>query len=61
MVDRRTRLLDAGVELVADHGPGGLTHDAVDAHAGQPSGSTEEWFPTARALLEGVTHGWRVA
>jgi len=31
MGDRRAHLLDAGLELVAAEGLGGLTHDAVDA------------------------------
>ena len=34
---------------------GGLTHEAVDATAHAPAGSTEAWFPTREALIEGVT------
>src|SRR5690349_10084203 len=55
MADRRTQLLDAAVEVVAEQGLGRLTHAAVDAMARVPTGSTVEQFPTARALLEGVT------
>lgn len=55
MADRRTRLLDAAVEVVAERGLGGLTHGAVDAMARVPAGSTLEQFPTDRGLLEGVT------
>lgn len=55
MSDRRTALLDAGIELVADHGLGGLTPAAVDTRARVSAGSTEEWFPTRQALVEGVT------
>lgn len=55
MVELRTQLLDVGIELVADEGLGGLTHDAVDARAGQAPGCTEQWFPTGQALVEGVT------
>ena len=55
MADRRTVLLDAAVEVVADQGLGGLTHDAVDAQAGIPIGSTAELFPTDQTLVEGVT------
>jgi DNA-binding transcriptional regulator YbjK len=51
----RTVLLDAGLEVVAAQGMGGLTHEAVDAAAHAPSGSTQEWFPTRQALIEGVT------
>lgn len=55
MGDVRARLLDAGLELVAGQGMGGLTHEAVDATAHAPVGSTAEWFPTREALIEGVT------
>ena len=53
-MDTRTRLLDVAVELVADHGVRGLTHDDVDAAAHAPAGSAQEMFPTRRALVEGV-------
>lgn len=55
MEGRRSLLLDAGLELIAAQGMGGLTHEAVDATAHAPAGSTEEWFPTREALIEGVT------
>ena len=55
MEGRRSLLLDAGLELIAAQGMGGLTHAAVDATAHVPEGSTEEWFPTREALIEGVT------
>lgn len=55
MGDQRARLLDTGLELVATQGMGGLTHDAVDASAQVPAGSTEGWFATREALVEGVT------
>ena len=55
MGDRRLQLLDAGLELVAAAGLGGLTHDAVDAEAQVPAGRTEECFPTREALIQGVT------
>ena len=45
----------ARIELIADRGLGGLTHDAVDAGAQVPVGSTRELFPTRDALVEGVT------
>ena len=51
----RSLLLDAGLELIAAQGMGGLTHEAVDATARAPAGSTEECFPTRKALIEGVT------
>lgn len=55
MTDRRTQLLDVGIEIVADHGVRALVPHEVDARAGVPAGSTEELFPTGQALLEGVT------
>ena len=55
MEERRSQLLDAGLELIAAQGMGGLTHEAVDAAAHAPAGSTEEWFPTREALIQGVT------
>jgi DNA-binding transcriptional regulator YbjK len=51
----RSDLLDAGLELIAAEGMGGLTHEAVDATAHASAGSTKEAFPTRQALLEGVT------
>lgn len=54
-MDLRTRLLDAAVEVVADHGVPGLTHDAVDTAAQVAPGSAKGVFPTRRALVEGVT------
>ena len=55
MLATPTRLLDVGIELVADHGLDGLTHRAVDAAAGVPAGSTEQSFPTRQDLVKGVT------
>ena len=55
MADPRTQLLDAGIEVVADHGIGGLAPRAVDTRAGLPLGTTDELFPSPRALVEGVT------
>jgi hypothetical protein len=43
------------LELIAAQGMGGLTYEAVDATAHAPAGSTEKWFPTREALIEGVT------
>lgn len=55
MADARTLLLDTGLELIATQGMGGLTHTAVDSSAQVPAGSTEGWFATREALVEGVT------
>ena len=54
MVDRRTVLLDAALELVGTEGMRGLTHRAVDAAADVPAGSTSNYFRTREALILGI-------
>lgn len=54
MVDRRTALLDAALEIVGTHGMRALTHRAVDAQVGLPTGSTSNLFRTREALLVGL-------
>ena len=54
MVDRRTTLLDAALEIVGGQGMRALTHRAVDAGAGVPPGSTSNLFRTREALLVGI-------
>lgn len=54
MQDQRSRLLDAALELVGQHGVPALTHAAVDTAAGLPPGSTLSAFATRDALVEGV-------
>jgi len=54
MSNLRAQLLDAGIELVADHGLEGLVPCEVDRRAGVPDGTTQECFPTRQALVEGV-------
>jgi DNA-binding transcriptional regulator YbjK len=49
---RRAQLLDAAIEILGDVGIGGLTHRAVDDRAGQPAGTTSNYFRTRLALLE---------
>ena len=55
MGDARTRMLDAGLAVVADGGVRSLTHELVDAAAGVPTGTAAAAFPSSSALLEGVT------
>ncbi|RKT82812.1 hypothetical protein SAMN05421805_104286 [Saccharopolyspora antimicrobica] len=50
--DRRTRIADAAIELVAEQGVRALTHLAVDARLELPRGSTSYYMRTRRALLE---------
>lgn len=54
MVDRRTTLLDAALEIVGTQGMRALTHRAVDSRAGLPPGSTSNLFRTREALLLGI-------
>jgi DNA-binding transcriptional regulator YbjK len=51
---RRERLLDAAIEVLGERGVRGVTHRAVDAAAGLPSGSTSNYFRTSDALLVAV-------
>ncbi|MEU8773796.1 TetR family transcriptional regulator [Streptomyces sp. NPDC048606] len=52
--DRRGRLCDAAMGVLAEAGGRGLTHRAVDAAAGVPVGTTKNYFPTRDALLRAV-------
>jgi DNA-binding transcriptional regulator YbjK len=50
--ERRVRILDAAIGILADVGVGGLTHRQVDDRAGLPAGTTSNYFRTRQALLE---------
>ncbi|MFH8569254.1 TetR/AcrR family transcriptional regulator [Streptomyces sp. NPDC017993] len=52
--DRRDRLRDAAIGVLAAAGGRGLTHRAVDAAADVPHGTTKNYFPTRDALLRAV-------
>ena len=52
--ERRDRLADAAIEILASEGSRGLTHRAVDAQADQPPGTTSRYFRSRDALLRGV-------
>ncbi|MCW6009265.1 TetR family transcriptional regulator [Micromonospora sp. CPCC 205371] len=54
MANRREVLLDAAISVLGESGIHGLTHRAVDAAAGLPSGSTSNHFRTREALLDAV-------
>jgi DNA-binding transcriptional regulator YbjK len=51
---RRTQLLDAAIGLVGVRGLGALTHRAVDAAAGVPTGTTSNYWRTRQALLDAL-------
>ena len=49
--ERRIRLADAGLEVLAEQGARGLTHRAVDTRAGVPTGTASNYFSSRAALL----------
>ncbi|SDC66904.1 TetR/AcrR family transcriptional regulator [Rhodococcus tukisamuensis] len=49
--DRRERIADAVLDIVAADGIRALTHRAVDRHLELPAGSTSYYFRTKRELL----------
>lgn len=51
---RRRQLADAGLAVLAQEGSRGLTHRAVDAVAGVPTGTTSNYFRSRQALIEGL-------
>ncbi|MFJ9680033.1 TetR/AcrR family transcriptional regulator [Streptomyces sp. NPDC101194] len=53
--ERRDRLGDAAIVVLAEAGSRGLTHRAVDAAADVPLGTTKNYFPTREALLRAST------
>lgn len=54
MTPREQQILDAAIDVLASGGSRQLTHRAVDATAGLPTGSTSNRFRTRDALLAGV-------
>ncbi len=57
--DRREQIADTALEVLATEGAHGLTHRAVDIHAGLPRGTTSNFFNSRQALFLGV--GQRLA
>jgi DNA-binding transcriptional regulator YbjK len=49
--ERRTALIDAAIEVLADQGARGLTFRAVDTQAGVPIGTASNYFANRDALL----------
>ena len=49
--DRRVRIADAVITVLAERGSRGLTHRAVDETAGLPTGSTSYYFGSRAELL----------
>jgi len=53
--ERRRRLLDAAIAVLADQGARGLTFRSVDAGADVPAGTTSNYFADRPTLLEQAT------
>ena len=53
-VMRRASLLAAGIEILADAGPAGLTHSALGEAAGIARTSVYQYFPSRDELVEAV-------
>ncbi|MCC6830035.1 MAG: TetR family transcriptional regulator [Thermoleophilia bacterium] len=49
---RRAQLADAGIRILARDGARGLTHRALDAEAGVPTGTASNYFRTREAIME---------
>jgi DNA-binding transcriptional regulator YbjK len=49
---RREAILQATLEVIAEHGTDGVTHRAVAAQAGVPLSATTYWFSSREDLLE---------
>jgi DNA-binding transcriptional regulator YbjK len=57
--ERRRELCDAAIQVLAEQGSRGLTHQQVDRSASLPDGTTSYYYRTRAALLQGI--GSRVA
>jgi DNA-binding transcriptional regulator YbjK len=51
---RRRELCDAAIQVMAEQGSRGLSHQRVDRCAGVPDGTTSYYYRTRAALLRGV-------
>ncbi|MBF8185026.1 TetR family transcriptional regulator [Nonomuraea sp. K274] len=51
---RRDRIADAAIAVLAEQGSRGLTHRAVDTAAAVPAGTTSRYFRTRDALVNGI-------
>ena len=49
---RRTQILDAAIDILADDGIGGVTHRQIDERTGLPGGTTSNYFRSRLALVE---------
>jgi AcrR family transcriptional regulator len=52
---RRTQLLDAAIDVLAEEGARGLTYRAIDAKAGVPAGTASNYFANRDELMSEVS------
>ncbi|WP_216915759.1 TetR/AcrR family transcriptional regulator [Nocardia noduli] len=53
--DRRARLVDTAIDLIATRGIRALTHRALDAELALPPGSASYYFRTKKALVDAIS------
>ena len=54
MPDRRTSVLEAAIQLLAQGGTRGLSHRSIDRALRIPLGSTANYFPTRQSLVDAI-------
>lgn len=54
--ERKKRLTNAAIDVLARDGGHGMTHRAVDKEAGVPTGTTSNYFRTREALWDAVAN-----
>jgi len=52
--ERRMRLADAAVRVLAQRGPHGLTHRAIDAEADVPKGTASNYFASRDEIIDAI-------
>ena len=52
--ERRMRLADAAVRVLAQQGPHGLTHRAIDAEADVPKGTASNYFASRDEIIDAI-------
>jgi AcrR family transcriptional regulator len=53
---RRARVLEGAMEVLAQHGPRGLTYRAIDRFLSAPEGTTTNYFDRRIDIVEAVAH-----
>ncbi|MFV0434826.1 MAG: TetR/AcrR family transcriptional regulator [Leucobacter sp.] len=55
-LERRVRLADAAVAVLARQGSRGLTHRAIDAEAAVPRGTASNYFASRDEIVDAILH-----